>query len=61
MRSIARENKPLDGFMNRLDFNATIHGQRDVDDDSFNCLITKISEKGLGLHVVEPDWIIYDQ
>ncbi len=55
MRSIARENKPLDGIINRIDFNATTHGQRDIDDDSINRLITKISEKRLGLHDVEPD------
>lgn len=57
MRSIARENKPLDGIINRIDFNATTHGQRDIDDDSLNRLISKISEKGLGLQDVEPDII----
>lgn len=57
MRSIARENKPLDGIINRIDFNATTHGQRDIDDDSLNRLITKISEKTLGLNDVEPDII----
>jgi len=57
MRSIARENKPLDGIINRIDFNATTHGQRDIDDDSLNRLITKISEKTLGLKDVEPDII----
>jgi type I restriction enzyme M protein len=48
MRSIARKNKPLDGIINRIDFNATTHGQKDIDDDSLNRLITKISEKTLG-------------
>lgn len=57
MRSIARENKPLDGIINRIDFNATTHGQRDIDDDQLNKLISKISEKRLGLFDVEPDII----
>ena len=57
IRSIAKENKRLDGIINRIDFNATTHGQRDIDDDSLNRLITKISEKKLGLHDVEPDII----
>ena len=57
MRSIARENKPLDGIINRIDFNATTHGQRDIDDDQLNKLISKISEKRLGLYDVEPDII----
>lgn len=33
MRAIADENPRLEGIINRVDFNATIHGQRDLDDD----------------------------
>ena len=57
MRRIASENKPLDGIINRIDFNATTHGQRDIDDDQLNKLISKISQKRLGLFDVEPDII----
>ena len=57
LRDIARENKDLQGIIDRIDFNATTHGQRDIDDDRLSKLIEKISEKRLGLKDVEPDII----
>ncbi len=35
MRAIAQENPLLQGIIDRVDFNATTHGQRDID-DTFN-------------------------
>ena len=40
-----------------MDFNATTHGQRDIDDDRLSNLIEAISEKRLGLEDVEADII----
>ena len=57
MRAIAKENPPLQGIIDRVDFNATTHGQRDIDDDRLSSLIEKISEKRLGLEDVEADII----
>ncbi|NQE54171.1 hypothetical protein C5S29_11310 [ANME-1 cluster archaeon GoMg3.2] len=57
LRKIAKENKDLQGIIDRIDFNATTHGQRDIDDDRLSKLIEKISEKRLGLKDVEPDII----
>lgn len=57
MREVAKENKRLDGIINRIDFNATTHGQRDIDDDQLSRLIESISQKRLGLKDVEPDII----
>lgn len=57
LRSIARENSSLQGIIDRIDFNATTHGQRDIDDDRLSKLIEKITEKRLGLKDVEPDII----
>jgi type I restriction enzyme M protein len=33
MRAIAKENQLLQGIIDRVDFNATTHGQRDLDND----------------------------
>ena len=33
LRAISRSNPLLQGIIDRVDFNATIHGQRDLDDD----------------------------
>lgn len=33
LRDVARENPSLSGIIDRVDFNATTHGQRDIDDD----------------------------
>jgi type I restriction enzyme M protein len=57
LRDVAKENKDLQGIIDRVDFNATTHGQRDIDDDRLSKLIEKVSEKRLGLKDVEPDII----
>jgi type I restriction enzyme M protein len=40
-----------------VDFNATTHGQRDIDDDRLSNLIEAISAKRLGLADVDADII----
>jgi type I restriction enzyme M protein len=57
MRAIADANPLLKGIIDRVDFNATTHGQRDIDDDRLSNLIEAISAKRLGLSDVEPDII----
>ena len=57
MRAIAKENPLLQGIIDRVDFNATTHGQRDIDDDRLSNLIEAISTKRLGLKDVEADII----
>lgn len=57
LREIAKFNDLLNGIIDRVDFNATTHGVRDLDDDRLSNLIEKISEKRLGLKDVEPDII----
>jgi len=57
MREIAKENPSLQGIIDRVDFNATTHGQRDISDDRLSALIEQISLKRLGLNDVEPDII----
>lgn len=57
MRAIARDNPRLQGIIDRVDFNATTHGQRDIDDDRLSNLIEAISTKRLGLADVEADII----
>ena len=57
MRAIAKENPRLQGIIDRVDFNATTHGQRDLDDDRLSNLIEAISTKRLGLDDVEADII----
>lgn len=57
MRAIAKENSLLQGIIDRVDFNATTHGQRDIDDDRLSNLIEAISTKRLGLDDVEADII----
>jgi type I restriction enzyme M protein len=57
LREVAKENKELQGIIDRIDFNATTHGQRDIDDDRLSKLIEKIAEKPLGLKDVESDII----
>jgi len=57
LRSVAKKNTSLQGIIDRIDFNATTHGQRDIDDDRLSKLIEKIAEKHLGLKDVEPDII----
>lgn len=57
LREIADENPSLKGIIDRVDFNATTHGQRDISDDRLSALIEQISLKRLGLNDVEPDVI----
>jgi type I restriction enzyme M protein len=57
LRSVAKENASLQGIIDRIDFNATTHGRRDIDDGRLSKLIEKIAEKRLGLKDVEPDII----
>lgn len=57
MRMIAGANPRLEGIIDRVDFNATTHGQRDIDDDRLSNLIEAISTKRLGLDDVEADII----
>ena len=57
MRAIATENSQLQGIIDRVDFNATTHGVRDLDDDRLSNLIEAISSKRLGLDDVEADII----
>lgn len=57
LHAIAKANPRLDGIIDRMDFNATTHGQRDIDDDRLSNLIERISEKRLGLQDVEADII----
>lgn len=57
LHAIAKANPGLEGIIDRMDFNATTHGQRDIDDDRLSNLIERISEKRLGLNDVEADII----
>lgn len=57
LHDIAKANPALEGIIDRMDFNATTHGQRDIDDDRLSNLIERISEKRLGLRDVEADII----
>ena len=57
LRAIARKNPLLQGIIDRIDFNATTHGQRDLDDDRLSNLVEAISTKRLGLDDVEADII----
>lgn len=57
LHGIAKANPALEGIIDRMDFNATTHGQRDIDDDRLSNLIERISEKRLGLKDVEADII----
>jgi type I restriction enzyme M protein len=57
LREIADANPLLKGILDRVDFNATTHGVRDLDDDRLSDLIEAISAKPLGLDDVEPDII----
>ena len=57
LRAIADENTLLKGIIDRVDFNATTHGVRDIADNRLSNLIERISEKRLGLGDVEADII----
>ena len=55
LRSIAKENRKLEGVIDRRDFNATDQGQRILDDDVLARLVGILSEQRLGLQDVQPD------
>ncbi len=55
VRTVARENPPLHGVIDMVDFNATAAGQRIVPDDYLARLIGVLSRHRLGLDDVEPD------
>ncbi|HEX6903085.1 MAG TPA: N-6 DNA methylase [Thermoanaerobaculia bacterium] len=57
LHDIAKANPALEGIIDRMDFNATTHGQRDIEDDRLSDLIEEISKKRLGLKDVEADII----
>ncbi len=57
LRAIADANPLLKGIIDRIDFNATTHGQRDIDDARLSNLVEAISAKRLGLTDVEGDII----
>jgi len=57
LRMISKENPKLSGIIDRIDFNATTHGVRDIEDDRLSNLIENISKKRLGLKDVEADII----
>jgi type I restriction enzyme M protein len=55
MRAITRENPSLQGVIDIVDFNATVSGQRILDDGKLWVLIEIISRHRLGLDDAEPD------
>jgi type I restriction enzyme M protein len=55
VREVAKENPKLEGVINIVDFNASVSGQRIIDDDRLKELINILSKYRLGLNDVEPD------
>ncbi len=55
IRAIAKENPKLQGVINIVDFNATVSGQRIIDDGKLSNIIEIISRHRLGLKDAEPD------
>ena len=55
MRAIAKENMGLQGVIDIVDFNATVSGQRIIDDGKLSSLLEIISKQRLGLSDCEPD------
>ena len=55
VREVAKENPKLEGVINIVDFNASVSGQRIIDDDRLRELINILSKHRLGLDDVEPD------
>lgn len=55
MRAIAKENPKLQGVIDIVDFNATVSGQRIIDNGKLSTLIEIISKHRLGLADCEPD------
>jgi type I restriction enzyme M protein len=54
-RAIAKENPKLQGVIDIVDFNATVSGQRIIDDGKLSSLIEIISRHRIGLKDAEPD------
>jgi len=55
IRAVAKENLKLQGVIDIVDFNATISGQRIIDDGKLSNMIEIISRHRLGLKDAEPD------
>lgn len=55
LRRTAKENAKLRGVIDIVDFNATVSGERIIDDGRLSNLIEVISRHRLGLDDVEPD------
>jgi type I restriction enzyme M protein len=55
MRAIAKDNPSLQGVIDIVDFNATVSGQRIIDEGKLSSLIEIISKHRLGLADCEPD------
>jgi len=55
LRQIAKENPKLQGVIDVVDFNATISGERIIDDGRLSALVEILSRHRLGLEDVEPD------
>jgi len=55
IRAIAKENPKLQGVIDIVDFNATVSGQRIIDDGKLSALIEIISRHRIGLKDAEPD------
>ncbi|MEW6040245.1 MAG: N-6 DNA methylase [Elusimicrobiota bacterium] len=55
VRVISKENQKLQGVIDIVDFNATVSGQRIIDDGKLSNLIEIISRHRLGLMDTEPD------
>ena len=55
IRAIAKENPKLQGVIDIVDFNATVSGQRIIDDGKLGSLIEIISRNRLGLKDAESD------
>ena len=57
IRLTAKHNDELIGVIDKIDFNSTTSGQREISDDALINLIESLSSKRLGLNDVEPDII----
>jgi type I restriction enzyme M protein len=57
IRLTAKHNDELIGVIDKIDFNSTTSGQREISDDALINLIESLSTKRLGLYDVEPDII----
>ncbi|MBI4639364.1 MAG: SAM-dependent DNA methyltransferase [Candidatus Tectomicrobia bacterium] len=59
VRAIAKANPTLQGVIDQVDFNATIHEEREISDDALSRLIESLSDLRyrLGLNDVEPDFL----